>query len=200
MNTYFSALSESLKCHPGAFQKSPLMHIRQLVSARNIPSSYIFLADDICKAQSEISGKDVLVIPILGMNADALGDLNTSHTYVAVKPLPDGISLSCLMLAGGRVALSSRAIHCVGTSENAPLRILWLFDDKARLSCHHISDNIYDSMRDALKNNNSTRPQEETSAWKTATTQATSVDVLEYFDMRYEYEAPLSFNMVLTLP
>ncbi|WP_156516801.1 hypothetical protein [Paraburkholderia caribensis] len=180
METYFDSLCETLDCDVYAFNMPLHERIRIMSLERGTPASYIVSGSDLTNMHTEFSDCNIIVLPMFGMNASAIGDVD-SECNADIKPRPDGARVSCLMLADDTVALTSIAPHWADTGYDDEFHILWLFDDEALLSSHHINDDLSDELQvaNAIAEDHDPLTQEEVQAWQA---RAAEADYIGIFD------------------
>jgi hypothetical protein len=184
MDTYFDSLCEVLDCDKYAFNMPLLERIRVISLERGTPTSYIIMGSHLTNVDTDFSNSKIIVLPMFGLNSDALGDLD-SDFYSAVKPRPDGARVSCFMLASDTIALDTEVAHWADMDADDEFHVLWLFDDGAELSTHYLDDDIRDElqMAAAIAEDHDPLTQEEVRAWQSIAAQADYVGVFEYVDL-----------------
>jgi hypothetical protein len=137
------------------------------------PPCYVVAADDIFEEATEISGENIVVIPLCGKDSDDV-DHAYPNVYSEVHPRNDGARIACLMLAYGQVALTHMAPHWAGVSLNDNLNVLWLFDDESVVSQYYISDDLHENMTktNAIEEDHNPLTQEEVQAWQKVAAEA----------------------------
>lgn len=181
METYFDELCETLDCDEREFNMTLLERIRIMSLERDTPMSCIISGGDLTSVPTDFSSCKIIVLPMFGMNADAIGDVE-SGVYSEVKPRPDGVRMSCLMLADATVALNGEIPHWA--EDDDEFHVLWLFDDEAHLTSHNMDDDLRDEMRlaDAIAEDHDPLTPEEKQAWRNIAANADYVGVFDYID------------------
>src|SRR5215469_48088 len=118
--------SASLAFDIDDFNPHVLQKIRNDAKAHTSLPSYVVAAEDVLEDAAEISGENLVIIPLCGRSSDEI-DHEDSDIYSEVHPRPDGARIACLMLGGGQVALTHMAPHWAGASLHDNLNVLWLF-------------------------------------------------------------------------
>jgi hypothetical protein len=183
MDTYFDSLRETLECDVYAFNMPILERIRINSLERATPMSYIIRGSQLTSVDTEFSGSKIVVIPLFGMNSDAIGDVD-SPFLSEVKPRADGVRLSCFMLADETVALATMVTHWADMDEDDEFHILWLFDDEAQLSTHYVDEDIRHELQiaNAIAEDHDPLTHEEVLAWQNVAANANHIGIFEYVD------------------
>jgi hypothetical protein len=175
----------TLKVDDDAFHTSVLEKIRADAKAHH-PSQrcYVVAADDVFEEITEISGENIVVIPLCGKDSDEL-DHAYPNIWSEVHPRSDGARIACLMLANGQVALTHTAPHCARASLNDNLNVLWFFDDEPVVSQYYISDDLHEDMtgKNAIAEDHDPLTQEEVRAWQKVAAEASHVGFFEVIDL-----------------
>jgi hypothetical protein len=185
MNNYLTSLCESLQCPEDVFNSQFFEAFFAL--EHEYPASYLVSAHQCIDEVSEFSDEDFVVIPMFGKKAKDLGNLGSDFD-VAVKPRRDGTRVSCYMFADGKVALNTMALHWAGACPGESFRLLWLFDDEARVTSHFYSDDVNDAMciAQAIADDHEPLTAEERRAWQSVAAQAKYIGFFENIDLRDE--------------